>query len=128
MWLSVGYLARHRAFSRLFRQVRRQLQPTIAAFDVLKIKNPMCNALLVDFTDEEGRDYFEVVENSDQFFQVLVGCCPEISEEQLIQHMIEALLRVVRLCPIASEDRARCETLFSAHHKLVTATGKQLRE
>ena len=74
MWLSVGYLARHRAFSRLFRQVRRQLQPTIAAFDALKIKNPMCNALLVDFTDEEGRDYFEVVENSDQFFQVLVGC------------------------------------------------------
>ena len=128
MWLSVGYLARHRAFSRLFRQVRSQLQPTIEAFDALKIKNPMYNALLVDFTDEEGRDYFEVVENSDQFFQVLVGCSVEVSDEQLILHVIETLLRVVRLCPLASEDRARCETLFSAHPKLVRAIGKQLRE
>jgi hypothetical protein len=113
MRICLGCATRHREFSRMFQRVYNALQPMTHAFESLNIDHPDYVAVLLGVTDDERSDYFEVVPNTDHFFQVVVGCPPDITEQRLGEHLIKTLLRVVRECPLSAADRQRCEVLFS---------------
>ncbi len=113
MRLSLGFGARDRGFSKKFRRVLAKLQPVIDEFDALNLVIPGYTALLFDVTDDMGPDELELVENDDSFFQVLIGCDGQGTEEQLTQHVLAKLRRVIHMCQLSSKDLERVDLLFT---------------
>ena len=113
MRLSLSYAARDRGFSKRFRRVCAKLQPVIDEFDAFNLVIPGYKALLFDVTDDMGPDELELVENNDSYFQVLIGCDGQGTEEQLTQHVLAMLRRVIRMCQLSPKDLERADLLFA---------------
>jgi hypothetical protein len=113
MQLGLGCATRHRAFGKRFRRVANAIEPLIQALGELRIDHRDHDGLLVGVTDDHCQEFFEIVENSERFLQVLVGCRPDVTDEELHQHLIATIRRVIGLCPLTSEERHRCESLIS---------------
>lgn len=113
MQLGLGCATRHRAFGKMFRRVANALEPLIQALGDLRIDLRDHDGLLIGVTDDKCHEFFEIVENSERFLQVLVGCRPDVTDEELHQHLIATTLRLVRLCQLTSADLQHCETLLS---------------
>ncbi|HBH54514.1 MAG TPA: hypothetical protein DDY91_21740 [Planctomycetaceae bacterium] len=90
-----------------------KLQPVIDEFDALNLVVPGYEALLFDVTDDMGPDELELVENNDSYFQVLIGCDGQGTEEQLTQHVLAMLRRVIRMCQLSPKDLERVDLRFA---------------
>ena len=112
MRLSFGCGTRHRAFGKMFRRVANELEPFIHAFGELSIDHPDYDALLIDITYDEAPNFFELVENKERYLQVLAGCRPDVTADELHHHLIATTQRIIRLCPLTSKERHRIETLI----------------
>jgi hypothetical protein len=93
--------------------VLAKLQPVIDEFDALNLVIPGYKALLFGVTDDMGPDEIELVENDDSYFQVLFGCDGQGTEEQLTQHVLAMLRRVIRMCQLSAKDLERVDRLFA---------------
>jgi hypothetical protein len=113
MKLGLGCATRHRAFGKMFRRVANALEPLVQMLGELRIDDADYDGLLIGVTDEECQEFFEIVENSERFLQVLVGCRTDVTDEELRQHLIATTLRGIRLCQLTSEDLQYYETLLS---------------
>jgi hypothetical protein len=113
MQLGLGCATRHRAFGKMFRRVANSLEPLIKALGQLRIDHRDYDGLLIGVTDDQCQEFFEIVENSERFLQVLVGCRPDVTDEELHLHLIVTARRVIGLCPLTSEEHNRCESLIS---------------
>lgn len=114
MQLRLSVLARSREFSKAMRRVRESLQPLLDAFEAVELDHPIHEAVLVGITDEKDAEFFEEVENDDGFFQVLAGCRPTGTDDELIEVVFGILLRAVQLCPFATPDHKKIEAFFAA--------------
>ena len=113
MKLGLGCATRHRAFGKMFRRVANALEPLIQTLGDLRIDHADYDGLLIGVTDNECQEFFEIVENSERFLQVLVGCRTDITDEELRHHLIATTLRAIRLCQMTSEDLKDYETLLA---------------
>ena len=128
MQLGLGCVTRHRAFGKMFRRVANSLEPLIQALAELRIEHGDHDGLVIGVTDDKCQEFFEIVKNSERFLQVVVGCRPDVTDEELHQHLIATTLRVIRLCQLTPEDLKSCETLLSAFMRCGPEKGYQAPE
>jgi hypothetical protein len=122
MQLRFSVLARNRAFSKAMLRVRTKLQPLLDAFEATVLDHPIHEAIVVGITDDKGTEFFEEVENSDGFFQVLSGCSLRGTDDELTEDVFEILHRAVRTCPFATPDHGKFEAMFARLRPLVLGT------
>lgn len=94
-------------------RVRTKLQPLLAAFEATELAHPIHDAILVGITDRERPDFFEEVQNDAGFFHVLAGCASRELDNELATDVFDILQRAVRLCPFATPDQEKLDTLFT---------------
>jgi len=119
MQLRFSSAARNRAFSKAMRRIRSDFLPLLEAFQAVKLEHPIHESILVIITDDRPAQYFEEIENSDGYFQVLAGCTLRGGDEELVADVFEILRNTTRLCPFATPDQAAFEALFQRMRPLI---------
>jgi len=108
----LSFAARDRTIARAMRRVLPRLQPIFDGIAQVSLSNPIHSAILVGLTDERDSSYFEEVPNDDGFFQVIVGCKPQLHEAQLTRQVFDIIRRAARACPFTPVDQSSIQAVF----------------
>jgi hypothetical protein len=115
MKLDLSFAARDKRFARALRRVRPRLEGLCHEFAQVELRDPIHEAMLVTFTDDMPAGAFTVVPNSGEYFQVLAGCGPLRSDDELAADVFIGIRRAVRECPFSTPDAAVFAALLDRH-------------
>jgi hypothetical protein len=112
MRLGLSFATRNDYFHKAMHRVYQELKPLLEAFQKIEVVNPTCSSILLGVSDDWKEAYFRVSPNTHDVFQVSAGCPSTADESVLKMAVFERLLKTVRACPLAPQDKAIFEALF----------------
>jgi hypothetical protein len=94
----------NRFFAKAMLRVRPSLEQFLEGFCEVVSSRSSCDAILVGVTDDKPADYFEEIDNTEGFFQVVVGCPYLRDDVELTKAVFDRLVRAIKACPMPATD------------------------
>lgn len=113
MKVSFSVAARDRAFAKAMRRIRPDFRVLLERLDQVQLDGPTPLAILIGLADGIPDGTFDEVQNSDGYFQELVGCSLKETDDQIKNYVFNSLRSSVARCPLPDVDHRRLDGIFN---------------
>jgi len=94
MKISLSVIADNRRFYKVFARLRPKLDGLLR--ELMQLGDET-ETVLVSLTDVREKNHLEIIPNRNGFFQVVVGASGCVSDEEILQHMLDSVGKAIAL-------------------------------